>query len=143
MAILNLDISQGSTFELLLLVKDVNKDPLDMTLYSGGTAGARGMIRKKYSDTSPIETFTISILNKTGVLAAIAVSQCHITDEEIAALEPDTSGKCYLLIRLTAAETAALAKGVAYYDIEIEDTYGFVFKPITGTVTIGPEATKA
>lgn len=143
MAILNLDISQGSTFELLLLVKDVNKDPLDMTLYSGGTAGARGMIRKKYSDTSPIETFTISILNKTGVLAAIAVSQCHITDEEIAALELDTSGKCYLLIRLTAAETAALAKGVAYYDVEIEDTYGFVFKPITGTVTIGPEATKA
>lgn len=143
MAILNLDISQGSTFELLLLIKDVNKDPLDMTLYTGGTAGARGMIRKKYSDTLPIETFTISILNKTGVLAAMAVSQCHITDEEIAALEPDTAGKCYLLIRLTAAETAALTKGVAYYDVEIEDTYGFIFKPIQGTVTIEQEATKA
>ena len=143
MAIQNIDIVQGSTFELLLLVKDVNKNPLDMSLYVGGTAGARGMIRKKYSDTLPIETFTISILNKTGIEAAIANSTCHLSDEEIAALEPDTSGKCYLLIRLTAAETAALARGLAYYDVEIEDTFGFVFKPIYGQVTIGLEATKA
>lgn len=143
MAILNLDIIQGSTFELLLLVKDVNDDPLDMTMYTGGTAGARGMIRKSFSDTLPIETFNISIMNKTDILNAIAISQCHITDEEIATLEPDTSGKCYLLIRLSASETAALNKGRAYYDVEVEDTFGFVFKPISGTVNIGSEATKA
>lgn len=142
MATQNLVISQGSTFELLLLVRDVDKDPLDMTFYIDGTAGARGMIRKRYSDTSPIETFTISILNKTGILEAIAISQCHISEEDIEVLEPDTSGKCYLLIRLTATETAALAKGIAYYDIEVEDTFGFVFKPLVGSVTIVPEATK-
>lgn len=138
----NIKIVQGSTFEMLALIKDVNGDPLDMTGFTGGTAGARGVYRKKYTDAAALETFTITILNKTGVEAAIAAGTCHLTTAEIAALEPDTSGKPYLLIRLTATETAALAKATGVYDIEVEDTLGFVFKPFTGTVEVGPESTK-
>lgn len=142
MATKNITIVQGSTFEFLGLVNDVNGAPLDMTGFTGGTAGARGMYRKKYTDAAALETFTITILNKTGVLAAIAAGTCHLTTAEIAALKADTYGKCYLLIRLTATETAALVRATGVYDIEVEDTTGFVFKPFAGTVTVGPESTK-
>jgi len=138
----DIKITQGSTFEMLALINDVNGVPLDMTGFVGGTAGARGMYRKNYTDTTPLETFNISILNKTGVTNAISVGTCHITTAEIDALQPDTAGKCYLLIRLTAVETAALAKGTGVYDIEVEDVTGFVFKPFTGAVTVGAEATR-
>lgn len=143
MATRNLEITNGSTFELLALINDVNGTPLNMTGYTGGTAGARSKIRKKASDVAASATFTVSILNKTGVLAAIAAGQCHITTAEIAALKADSVGKCYVLLRLTATDTAALAKGCyQIWDLEIEDTSGFVFKPFTGSVTVLPEATK-
>ena len=138
----DIEITQGSTFEWLILIKDVNGAPLNMTTYTGGTAGSRGMVRKKHTDATPLKTFTITTLNKTGVLAAIAAGTCHLTTAEIAALEPDTAGKCYLLVRLPASDTSTLVKGSAVYDVETEDTTGFVFKPYTGAVTIGPEATK-
>lgn len=142
MATKDIKITQGSTFEWWMLIKDVNGTPLDMAGFTGGTAGARGKIRKKYSDAAALASFTITILNKTGMLAAITAGTAHLTTAEISALQPDTSGKCYLLVRLTATETAALAKTTAVYDIEVEDSTGFVFKPYTGTVTVGPEATK-
>lgn len=142
MATRDISIIQGATFEWLLLVNDVNGAPLDMTGFVGGTAGGRGMIRKKYSDVAALKSFAITIINKTGVLAAITAGTCHLTTAEIAALELDTAGKCYLLIRLSATDTAALTKGAAVYDIEIEDTTGFVFKPYTGAVNVTPEATK-
>lgn len=139
---LNHTVKQGDSFEWLILILDVNSSPLDMTSYTGTTAGARGMIRKKYSDALPTETFTISRLNKTGILSAISNSLCHLTTAEIAALQTDASGKCYLLVTLAATETAGMLKGTYYYDIEIEDTKGFVFTPYTGTFTITQEATK-
>lgn len=139
---LDIEITQGSTFELLALIKDINGSPLDMTGFTGGTAGARGSVRKKYADAAALKTFAITILNKTGVLAAIAAGTCHLTIAEIGALQPDTVGKCYLLIRLTATDTAALVKGSGVYDVELEDTTGFVFKPFTGAASFSPEATK-
>lgn len=142
MATKNIKITQGSTFEWWMLVNDVNGAPLDMTGFTGGTAGARGKIRKKYTDATALASFTITILNKTGLLAAIAAGTAHLTTAEIADLQPDTVGKCYLLIRLTATETAALVKATGVYDIEVEDSTGFVFKPYTGSATVGPEATK-
>ena len=144
MAQLDIEITQGSSFEWLMLINDVNGEPLDMVDYDNVVAGnVRGQIRKKYTDAVATETFHISILNKTGVLAAIAASTVHLTTAEIAALEPDTSGSCYLLCLLSATETAAVAKGTYVYDIEIEDTLQYVFKPFYGTATVSPEATKA
>lgn len=142
MAQLDIEITCGSSFEWLTLINDVNGVPLDMADYIGATAGARGMIRKKYADTIATETFTISKLNNTGILAAIQNSTCHLTDAQVAALEPDSSGSCYLLILLSASETSAIPKGTYVYDIEIEDTYGYVFKPYSGTCSVNPEATK-
>lgn len=139
---LNLEIIQGSTFEWLIQINDVNDVPLDMVGYTGGTAGARGMVRRAYSDAAATKSFTINILNKTGVLAAVAAKTLHLTTSQIAALQADTVGSCYLKVRLTSTETAALAKGTYVYDIEIEDTTGFSFKPYSGEITVTAEATK-
>ena len=139
----DLTVIQGSSFEWLIKVLDVNGSPLNMTGYTGGTAGARGQIRKKYEDVSPTKSFTITILNKTGINSAITAGNCHLTTQEIADLEPDSAGKCYLLVRLPASDTTSLIKGNYFYDIEVEDTTGFVFKPYFGQVSVLPEATKA
>lgn len=138
---LDIDIEQGSTFEWLILVRGIGGNPLDMTNYVGGTAGARGHIRKTYSDPNPMAVFSISTLNNTGVLDAITNGLLHLDQSSIDALVSDSAGKCYLLVRLDAAATAGIAsKGV--YDIEVEDTYGYVFKPYRGTVGIVKESTK-
>jgi hypothetical protein len=138
---LDIEIEQGSTFEWLILVRGINGAPLDMTNYVGGTAGARGHIRKTYSDLNPMAIFSISTLNKTGVLQAISNGILHLDQPSIDALVSDGAGKCYLLVRLSASDTAGIStKGV--YDIEIEDTYGYVFKPYRGAVGIAKEATK-
>lgn len=144
MAIKDIKIKKGSSFEFLALINDQNGAPLDMTGYTGGTAGARGKIRKNESATAALVSFTIVILNKTGVVAAVAAGQCHATTEEIAALKADTFGKCYILATITSTDTAALVGKTAIYDIEIEDksTPAFVFPAYEGTVEMRGEATK-
>lgn len=136
MPVKNQTITQGDTLELLIPINDVNGNPLDMSGYVGGTAGARGGIYKKSGDADPVKPFAVTILDKSGVLAAIAAGLFRATDDEIAALSPDNVGKRYLLVRLTAAETKALAIGGYMYKIEIEDTLGFVWKPYKGPVTV-------
>lgn len=141
--IFNIEIEQGSTFEWLALICDINGVPLDMGGYTGGTAGARGIIKKSYLYTTALALFTITIIDSAEVLAAVVAGQLHISSAVEAALEPLTVGKCYLLIRLDAAVTAALPVGSGVYDIEIEDTTGFVFKPYKGKVKVVPEVTRA
>ena len=136
MPVKNLIITQGDTFEWLIPVNDVNGNPLDMSGYTGGTAGARGGIYRKSSDAAPVKPFAVTILDKSGVLAAIAADLFRATDAEIAALSADNTGKRYLLVRLTATETKAVAVGGYMYKIEIEDTLGFVWKPYKGQVTV-------
>lgn len=136
MPVKNLIITQGDTFEWLIPVNDVNGNPLDMSGYTGGTAGARGGIYRKSSDADPIKPFAVTILDKSGVLAAIAADLFRATDTEIAALSADNTGKRYLLVRLTATETKSVAIGGYMYKIEIEDTLGFVWKPYKGQVTV-------
>lgn len=131
-----LTITRGDTFEWLIPVSDVNGAPLDMTAYVGGTAGARGGIYRKSSDPLPLKAFSVQILNKTGILAAIAADLYRATAAEIAALTADNTGKRYLLVRLTAADTTALEVGGYVYKIEIENTTAFVFKPFKGDVVI-------
>lgn len=140
--VLDLEIIQGSTFEFLALIKDVNDLPLDMDTFTPVPAGARGMIRKKYSDAQEIVEFDIAVMNKNNIVAEEALGGIHLTTAEIDALEPATSGKCYLLITLSATATAGIPKGNYVYDIEIEDLTGFVFKPFSGNVSVLPEATK-
>lgn len=137
----DIEILQGTTFDWLMLAETVDKTPLDMTGFTGGTAGARGMIRKSKA-AAATASFVISILNKTGVIAAKAAGTCDITAAEIAALEPDTSGKCYLLITLTATATAAITAGTYKYDIEMEAPTGRVHKPYMGAFVVRDEQTK-
>lgn len=143
----NITIVQGSSYEDLYLVNDVNGDPLDMAPYTDvgtktQTSGARGMIRKKFEDVAATASFTMDILNNTGLRAAITAGKLHLSDTEVAALLPDASGKCYILVTMTATVTKAIAKGTYKYDHEIEDITGYVFKPYFGTCTVLPEATK-
>lgn len=107
----DLDMDQGSTFQWDITVYDVGGvTPLDLTGYT-----VRSMIRKRYEDALPTETFNISY--------------------------PDAlNGKVRLLI--PASKTAAIAKGRYVYDVELEDGLGKVVKIYKGFVVVYPEATK-
>lgn len=144
MSVKDIKIKRGSSFEWLMLINDQNGTPLDMTTYTGGTAGVRGKVRKNESSPAALATFTTTILNKTGVLAAIAAGNCHLTTAEIAALKADTFGKCYALATLASTSTAGITGTSAIYDIEVEDvsTPPFVFPAFEGMVELRGEATK-
>jgi hypothetical protein len=135
----DIEIIQGSTFEWLLYITDVNGDSLDMSGYTGGTAGVRGAVRVKYTDGSPYLNLTplLSVHNRSGVVS----SGIHLSDLEVADLKPNTEGACYIILKLTASQAAAMAKGKYVYDIEIEDTTGFVFKPVMGSIQVLPQVT--
>lgn len=135
-------IYQGDTFEWLILIEDVNGLPLDMSGYVGGTAGPRGMIRKNPKAADVLAEFDIYTLTGSGVLTAISNSQYHADADTIASLEDDSVGSCYLLIRLNADVTATLPAKRLAYDIELEDTYGYVFKPYVGSFTVLGENTR-
>lgn len=135
-------IYQGDTFEWLVLIEGIDGLPLDMSGYTGATAGARGMIRKNPKAVDVLATFDIFTLNGSGVLTAISTSQYHADAATIASLEDDAVGSCYLLIRLDADVTAALPAKRLTYDIELEDTYGYVFKPYAGSFTVLGENTR-
>lgn len=135
MEIKDLEVDQGCTFEWLILVQDIDGNPLDMTLYNSGTAGARCAIKKRASETVSAVAVNLSILNKTGILAAKDNGRCHLTISELAALLPDASGKCYILVGIEASETANRPTSTYHYDMDIEDLTGYVFKPYRGTFT--------
>jgi hypothetical protein len=135
MEIKDLEVDQGCTFEWLILVQDINGNPLDMTNYTGGTAGVRCAIKKRATDPLSVVPISLSILNNTGLIAAKNSGRCHLTTAEFAALEPDLSGKCYVLMVIEATNTANKPTGAFLYDMEIEDNTGYVFKPYRGTFT--------
>lgn len=137
MPVRNLTINRGDTFEWLIPLSDVAGAPLDMTGFTGGTAGTWGKIYKNPGDAVAVKSFTISVLNKTGVLAAIAAGLFRpLTAAQIAALPDDTAGKCFLLVRLTDTDTAALPVGGYVYEIKTKDTHAFAFTPYKGPLTI-------
>jgi hypothetical protein len=107
----DIDIDQGSTFVWDITVYDTDGvTPLDLSGYT-----VRSMLRKRYDDVNPSETFNITY--------------------------PDAiNGKVRLL--LSATETAALLKGRYVYDIELEDGTGKVVKIYKGFAVVYPEATK-
>jgi hypothetical protein len=137
----DLEITQGSTFEWVFKALDINRLPLDMSGYVS-PAGVTGMIRKKYTDAVATESFNIAVKTGPELAAMVTAKTLHLTTTEVASLEPVGSGSCYVVVTLTAIETAAIVKGTYVYDIEIKDTLGFVFKPYSGNVIVSPEATK-
>lgn len=138
----DLTIKQGTSFEWVILVTDVNDYPLNMVDYVGGTAGAKGHIKKNFSDRTPIAEFDVTITDSTSLEVLVANKELHLTIAQLSSLQNVLSfGKCYLLVRLSSSVSSSLDRGAYVYDIDVEDTLGFVFKPFSGILNIDPEVT--
>ena len=110
-ATFDIEHDQGSTFQWDITVYDTDGATLlDLSGYT-----VRSQLRKKYTDTNPSETFTITYPDAVNGIVRLA---------------------------LTATETAALAKGRYYYDVELVDGTGKVVKLYKGVFTLYAEATK-
>lgn len=102
-------INQGSTFDLEFTLLDDDGNPVDLT----GTS-VRGQIRKTYSSTTPVATFTL-----VGTLSS--------------------DGR--VLLRLSATETANISSGKYVYDVEWVNG-STVSRILEGKVIVRPEVTK-
>jgi hypothetical protein len=142
MSTLDREVRQGKTFGWLILVTDINGAPLDMTSFAGGSAGVRGGVKRFFSDANYTKAFTLSILNKTGVLAAIASGLYKLDTVGVTTLVADSVGKVYVLVTLTATETAAIPKGRYVYEIEAQDSLGFVLPVFDGEFYVSAEVPK-
>jgi hypothetical protein len=71
---------------------------------------------------------TVTMLKKT--YTELAPSSCVLV------------GILRCLLSLTAVVTAGITAGKYFYDCEIEDSSGFVFKPLRGKAMVIPEVTK-
>ncbi len=115
-------LKQGSTFEIVLLVKDKSVDPpvpLDLTGYT-----ARGQIRKTPLSVDKVTDFTCTIL------------------------DPPSSGQVKVFLSATvtasipAGKTATDATSKYVYDIELADQTGRVTRVLQGRIFVDPEVTK-
>lgn len=107
----NITIEQGSDFVLQMQVKDsVTKAVVDL---SGCTA--RGMIREKFTDLTPLATFTFTAGDLTQ--GQFSMSLTHVT-----------------------TTTLTFAKGV--YDIELVYPSGLVDRILQGNAVLSLEVTK-
>lgn len=107
----DIEHDQGSTFQWDITVYDTDGTSLlDLSGYT-----VRSQIRKKFSDTNPSETFTITYPDAVNGVVRLSLS---------------------------ATETAALARGRYYYDVELVDGVGKVVKLYKGNFIIYAEATK-
>jgi hypothetical protein len=110
---------QGSTWAFKLKLKDNDGHAIDLTGYTG-----RGQIRKRYSSSEIIKSFTVTIDT------------------------PEMDGEISCL--LAASETEDIPCGKTYrssaskyvYDIEIESSANFVMRLIQGKLFVDPETTK-
>lgn len=118
-AVHDITIEQGATFARQITMRQSNNEPMDLTGYIG-----RAMVRKQYSSTSPIATFTVTFAadRTTGVVT----------------------------LTLSATQTAAIPAGESVddpdsqnvWDFELEDVSGVVMRVLKGACLIDPEATK-
>ena len=105
-------IEQGATFSRQVTWTDSTGTAINLTGYT-----VSGKVRKKYTDNTPLATFTCTITNAAGGIFTFA---------------------------LTATQTAALVStGVqeGIYDIEASIS-GTVYRILEGVVTISPEVTR-
>jgi len=106
----DLNITQGSKFDVRLVAKAEDGSPIDLTTYS-----VSGVVKNKYSDTTPILD-----LNPSGVAGFL------------------TSG--YIDITLKGSDTTGTPITQGVYDIEIYSGE-YVEKLIYGYANILPEVT--
>lgn len=110
----NITVEQGATFTLDLVYKDNVGTPIDLTGYT-----ARMQIRRSYSATSPLATFTTE---NGRIVLGTTDGTVSVTGE--------------------AALTASIGVRNAVYDLELISPTGVVTRLIRGSVSVSPEVTK-
>jgi hypothetical protein len=121
----NFLIEQGATFQLELQYKDPSNNPIDLTGYSG-----RLQIRQTVPSTVVLLCLSSSLRpDGTG----INFSGSNGTT-------PPTSGS--IGIYISAVSSSLLTFDQAVYDLEIENSGGFVTRLLEGGVQLSKEVTR-
>jgi hypothetical protein len=121
----NFLIEQGATFQLELQYKDPSGNPINLTGYSG-----RLQIRQTVPSTVVLLCLSSSLRpDSTG----ISFSGSNGTT-------PPTSGS--IGIYISAVSSSQLSFDQAVYDLEIENSGGFVTRLVEGSVQLSKEVTR-
>ena len=112
--IANFLFNQGSSFRKLFIYLDSAQEPIDLTEYS-----ARMQLREAYASPTPV----VNLTTENGGI-------------EIEPLDGE------ILVRMTPAQTEAIAARDYFYDLEIESLDGKVYRVIEGRATCRPEVTR-
>lgn len=112
--IYNFTLDQGSTFNLVVVYKDADGQPINLTGYAAAL-----QVRKAFD-------------------SAAAVLSLNTTNSGIAI----TGAEGKLSIAATATQTAAIPGGDYVYDLEVSSG-GVVTRLIQGIVHVSPEVTRA
>lgn len=121
-ASLTLSIDQGATFTRKLIFKDSLGALINLT---GQTF--TGMIKKSFSDTTALATFTCTVLNQTTNLGEVTV-------------ELTSAASSAIPIKIQKPGTRTTEDFI--YDIERTYSTGVVERILEGIARISPEVTK-
>jgi len=111
----DITIEQGATFRLSLIWKDSAGALVDLTGYT-----ARMQVRRRHSSEDP------PALSLTSAAGDIVLG--------------GTAGTIVVTAAATVTDDIDFKAGV--YDLELEDSTGFVTRLVEGSVTITPEVTR-
>lgn len=123
MAEYDIDVKQGSTYQLLLTIKDPDDDPIDLTGYT-----FRGQIRTSTSDSTIQAAFSFNILTQSG--GTLGQVEATLSATDTAGIELPENDR----------PTRKITKMI--YDIESETGGGEVTRWLEGAANISPEVTK-
>jgi hypothetical protein len=127
----NLLIEQGATFERSLQFKS-GEDLIDLTGWD-----ARAQIRKSYSSTNVISTFTTTVSTNT-VLISLSASATTAISPNFDPVRTPYIVNCYF----PYAQLSGLPVGAYVWDLELFDTSGAVIRQLQGGVLVTPEVTR-
>lgn len=116
-------VEQGATFSMVLVLKDENRNALDLT----GLA-FRGKIKKAFTDTTSQADFVFNILDQSNTATKGRV-EVSLSATQTAAISAPTKG-------------ASRTLTVMIYDIESQSPTGEVIRWLQGDASISPEVTK-
>ncbi len=121
---------QGSTWSCnITLLQYGTATPIDLTTYS-----VRGQIRRAFSDTTPIASFTCSKVDAVNGVLNITLSAA--ATEDLTACKTQVDSTNY---------SSADKNGIYYYDVEIyKGTVPdeIVYRAVQGNLYVDPEVTK-
>ena len=118
----DLEIEQGATYYRILVIKDKNHNPQDI---SGCVF--RGQIRRDADDTKVLAEFSFNILNQTEHKGMV---EMLLTEAQTRALPAARQNRARKRVRQLC------------YDIEFVDISGAVNRVIEGVVFLSPEVTR-